>query len=347
LKYQLHGIAPGCGAVEQSPPLLCVVCGSHKDLIELSRDEERRVYSLHMPRPTPQIIGQCRENHESSRRASATPAFERPLGTPELPVFKTGLTVWAAMVKANRALYQPGEIDLPGCAIFSFDPHFDANPQELMDISRAVRELREKADLDPSLKAFAALVADDHSNFDRRVVPRSLTGDRDVYYTIVRIIRHRLPTGYIADRLVPVIADQKILSPVVLLPLELWSGDLIQDWKSIAGAQPPPVAPALPPLSFADYCKNPLVVSPGAAGEFQAIMAKQKLKNASLRVTEESGAFGMDLTTNPANSANEFGYPSQGIRLIVPHRCARNLMGIEINFVQSGQSRGFTFKRRT
>ena len=184
--------------------------------------------------PSQYIIDQCRKK----QARTAGWAFR-----PEARLFKYGKLVWGCVVKANRALYAPGKVDLPGCAIFSFDPYSDAHADELEAIRAIVFRLRGTAPQEPDMREFARIVSEDYAVLPRTLVPSRLTNGREVWYEEISFVRARLPAGYLVARLLPVIADATALRGIMLPPLNCWAEELVEDWSAKAAKIPPGVKP--------------------------------------------------------------------------------------------------------
>lgn len=296
-----------------------------------------------MPSSAPsRLIEECRRKHEAARATGVGPGAS----SAALDLFQRGRAVWGAIVMANSALYEPGRLPLPGCIAMSFDPWFDDNVDELAGIASAAFELRGTVATDPALSAFAGLVKDDYARPANHPIPRSLTSGRVVYYQLLQFVRERLPTGYLVHQVVPVIAGPGGSSPSMLLPLECWADELIAQWSKLAAGRRPPGVGCPAAIDLGEFMTNPLTISPATAAEVRKIVSVQHLRTPSLRVTEEHGAYGLDITDERPNPARDFSYESQGMRLVIDRNCARSLMGIEVDFVTSTRGRGFTFRRR-
>lgn len=53
-------------------------------------------------------------------------------------LLESGDVAWGALAQVNARMFLPGADDLPGVTVYSSDPHFDANPQDLRDVAAAL-----------------------------------------------------------------------------------------------------------------------------------------------------------------------------------------------------------------
>lgn len=154
-------------------------------------------------------------------------------------VYYEGRVAWAALVMANPRLYLLGDVDSTGMVVYSFDKQFDAGPQHLVRIAGSVGALKNTMPKDPILVAFAAEVRNDSPREIDRLVPPALTGSRQVRYETIYLQRNRMPGGYLAHTLFPVIISTSQPTQVMLLPCELWADELVEQWEEFARLKPP------------------------------------------------------------------------------------------------------------
>ena len=169
--------------------------------------------------------------HHGTFHAQLAPYHDR--------VYYEGRVAWAALVMANPRLYLLGEVDSTGTVVYSFDKQFDNEPQALVRIAGTIGALKNNMPKDPILVAFAAEVRNDTPREIDRLVPPALTNSRQVRYETIYLQRHRLPTGYLAHTLFPVVVSTSQPTQVMLLPWELWAPELVEQWGEIARLNPP------------------------------------------------------------------------------------------------------------
>ena len=184
-------------------------------------------------------------------------------------VFYEGRVAWGALVQANEGLYTRGDWDSTGALVYSFDRHFDANPQQLERIAANVGALKNAMPKDALLVTFAAEVRNDTPREIDRLVPPALCSGKQVRYETVYIQRHRLPTGYLAGQFFPVIISTSQPTQPMVLPLDAWTPELAEMWKAADRKKPtgkPPGARERPPIGGQPqrYHDDGYAPSPGA-----------------------------------------------------------------------------------
>jgi Fe-S cluster assembly iron-binding protein IscA len=161
-------------------------------------------------------------------------------------VYHEGRVAWASLVLAQPGLFTPGDFDSTATVVYSYDRHFDANPQQLERVAASVGALKSAMPKDALLVSFAAEVRNETPREINALVPVALTAGRQVRYETLYVQRHRLPTGYLAGQFFPVIISVGQPTQPMLLPLDLWSPDLVAAWQEAMRKKPPAAAPARP-----------------------------------------------------------------------------------------------------
>jgi hypothetical protein len=154
-------------------------------------------------------------------------------------VFRKGRIVWGALVRANEALFVPGEADLPGVLVYSEDDYFDARPAELRAIGARLAELRPGMLDDPVLKDLADNLTRPTVRLRNVPVPSAVT-QRPVRVTSFMGVRSHMPGGRMAGEWFPVLAHPGSVYPMVV-PAAFWSTGLREAWD--AGRLHPLAAP--------------------------------------------------------------------------------------------------------
>jgi hypothetical protein len=145
-------------------------------------------------------------------------------------VFRKGRIVWGALVRANEALFVPGEADLPGVLVYSEDEYFDARPAELRAIGARLAELRVGMLDDPVLKDLADNLTRPTVRLRSVPVPSAVT-QRPVRVTSFMGVRSHMPGGRMAGEWFPVLAHAGSAYPM-LVPGAFWSTGLREAWDA-------------------------------------------------------------------------------------------------------------------
>ena len=381
-------------------------------------------------------------------------------------VYHEGRVAWASLVLAQPVLYQLGDYDSTATVVYSYDRHYDANPQQLERIAASVGALKSAMPKDALLVSFAAEVRNETPREINAMVPVALTAGRQVRYETLYVQRHRLPTNYLAGQFFPIIISVGQPTQPMLLPLELWSPDLVAAWQEAMRKKPPahaaptrpihqgyddayaeqppqgaglrfggggapssaaargyrqqvqsaygvdpythdpytqepypqpahppgggfasrtppvpqqpvplptPVPPP-PPATYAPppaaaalavapapaptpapaprldaaaeaFARNPLQLSPAAAGSLRLSAQQQLLSQFKVRVSAADGSHRLDFAAAEPNPASDFVYDSAGVTLVIDLASARSLSGVQVDFGPSPHGIGFVFRR--
>lgn len=201
-----------------------------------------------------EIILDCQRRLDKVRRAGGSwfrggdgslnhGTFHAQLAPYHDRVYHEGKVTWGALVMAQPVLFSRGGNDSTGTIVYSFDKEFAVQPEMLVRVAGNVGALKKAVPKDPILVAFAAEVRNDEAREIDRMVPHSLTLNRQVRYETIYIQRHRLPTGYLAHTLFPIIISTAQPTQPMLLPLDYWAPELVEHWQELARRNPPAEAP--------------------------------------------------------------------------------------------------------
>jgi hypothetical protein len=144
-----------------------------------------------------------------------------------------GRIVWGCIVQANTTLFEPGADDHPAAIVYSTDPSFDGNPEELEAIAGALYSVKGEP-TDTELAEFSRILADETTRSMALRVPPRLAGGREVIYTSVMIRRWDLPERRLSAGSFPVLILPERTPCVLVAPWEWWSPALIAAWREPA-----------------------------------------------------------------------------------------------------------------
>jgi hypothetical protein len=151
-----------------------------------------------------------------------------------------GSVVWSALIKANRAMWEPGTAEYRfGMVVFSPDAPPEIAYQQLPLVLAKIHALMDsdEAELDTELRNFVAHLNDDNVSLDARCVPSSVWPHLRCYVADCLIVRAGLPGGILKHRPLPVLhtladnhEDGKF-GFVVALHQRSWSPAFLTEWK--------------------------------------------------------------------------------------------------------------------
>jgi hypothetical protein len=146
---------------------------------------------------------------------------------------KKGQVVWGSVAQVNMGMFFEGPIDLPGVSVYSTDPYYDENPQDLFAIGRACFQFKNTDPVDADFKPLAARLTDEFDGTVRMRLPNKLTEDREVYLAATMYHRSRLPGKMLRASLTPVVIAPDATEVNMVLQLPYWSETLRKSWDTL------------------------------------------------------------------------------------------------------------------
>lgn len=131
-----------------------------------------------------------------------------------------GQVVWAALIQADKLLFQPGPGDLTASLVYSTDLHFDSRPDILRQIAAELAVQR----------GGTAAPLDEGDAIGRLPVPTLLT-DREVLHASIIAFRKHLPGEAFKGLVFPVLTHPGT-SAVMVLPRRFWPAPLVSRWTT-------------------------------------------------------------------------------------------------------------------
>lgn len=143
-----------------------------------------------------------------------------------------GKVVWSALVQANNNLFSPGPDDHPALVAWSEDPFFDNHVDELQQIAQACFALKGIDQTEPDAQQLSQAVTSEMSRPLRMSIPTSITHGREVFVSVLLVVRRHLPAGHLTETIMPVWIDPEPTGIVILVPAGYWPASLMEAWKS-------------------------------------------------------------------------------------------------------------------
>ena len=137
-------------------------------------------------------------------------------------LYSEGKIVYGSILMANSLLsmdYEYGiSISNPGYVIYSMNPYYDENPNELLLLAEKIYSYRYKNIVPFEMQIFVELMEHENDSYYNIQVPLEMTDGREVFVTSVLFQRNHLPLLKIGGRLLPVFADSENLSTCLPVP---------------------------------------------------------------------------------------------------------------------------------
>jgi hypothetical protein len=151
-----------------------------------------------------------------------------------------GQVVWGFLVQANQILFHPSNRRvLPANVIYSPDTYFDDRVPELQDVAQGLFRLKGTSPRDKELKRFARAITDELARTMRLPLPRSLSEDKEAYFTTCLIQPSHLPGGHLAGGFFPLVICPEKTMAVMILPAHYWAEELRDFWAGDNGTRIP------------------------------------------------------------------------------------------------------------
>ncbi len=146
-------------------------------------------------------------------------------------LLREGVVVWGHLIQANRLLFEPGPLDHPCAALYSFDPYFDDRPELLEELGHGLYALKGQQVADAGLQRIADYLQDELERVISTRVPAIATGGRECVHSSMMVHRAHLPNGFLANGLFPVVAHPSATPTAMILPSQFWGEEMRRLWK--------------------------------------------------------------------------------------------------------------------
>ncbi len=272
-----------------------------------------------------------------------------------------GRVVWGAIAQVNVGMFAEGPADLPGVSVYSPDPHFDANPQDLRAIGHACFQFKNTDPTDPEFKALAARLTDEYDQTVRTPLPRRLTDGREVYFGATMFHRSRLPGGVLRAGVFPIVIAPQATEANMVLPLPYWSARLQETWAALgarldsapttstaervaAAAEKRPVDPH---AVWWDVEKCPVLVTPAMFTAFRSFVKQHGVTvqaHLALEIRPDGTKAASIAMTYYA--AREEQFDSNGVSVLIPRAQVDRFRGAIVDYQSTVFGTGIVVRLR-
>lgn len=133
-------------------------------------------------------------------------------------LYSKGKIVWAALVQANKALFDNGPDSCPAEVVY--DPSGKTPVHELERAARKLFSLKHTEPEEPELAEYAKHITNERARQCFKVPP--LISDRGLLTTVIFLWRFHLPNGKLTMPVIPILIDDRNEGVVTLLPANFW-----------------------------------------------------------------------------------------------------------------------------
>lgn len=145
-------------------------------------------------------------------------------------LYAEGKVVLANIFKANTHLFKSGEYDCPAAVVYSEDPYFEENFNELeiivsqlIDISNGYCDYSE-------FRNISRILNEEMSAHFNILLPQSMCEGRKVYFTTIMVHRKHLPASYLKSTWFPMLVCPSRTKASMILPYYFWDKNLAKMW---------------------------------------------------------------------------------------------------------------------
>lgn len=145
-------------------------------------------------------------------------------------LIEKGRVVWGHIVQANKLLFEAGAINSPANVLYSTDAYFD-DLAELPELAGTLFSTKGEQLDDPEVQRFADALAAERTRPLRLLLPKRMTGDREVCFSTIMVHREHLPTGMLSTPFFPLLVAPDVVDVTMILPCKFWDPLVIQLWN--------------------------------------------------------------------------------------------------------------------
>lgn len=146
-------------------------------------------------------------------------------------LLKQGKICYGALLQANSMLFKSGLGNNPAVILYSFDSYFEQNPQELRQLGAELFKYKNMTACPPELQYTISLIKNERSHIQNLKLPLNFTKGREVFFTVVMVVRKHLPRRKITGYIFPVLAAPEICKGAIILPKNYWTDNLVDLFK--------------------------------------------------------------------------------------------------------------------
>jgi len=145
-------------------------------------------------------------------------------------LISSGKIYYACLIQANMKIFKRGTNNYGACIVYSEDPYFDENPDELALVAQEIYKYKGTDNPPPDIKHFVDMITDERVYAYNEKLPSRMTQDpfgvdkeKVVYYTTLIIHRHHIPKKRLMRSIFPIITSPANLKSCMILPSHYWT----------------------------------------------------------------------------------------------------------------------------
>lgn len=146
----------------------------------------------------------------------------RPLFRKQKKIFRKGTVVAGALVQANNDIFEEGNGDRLACVVYSPDPYYNDNQDNLRELAESVYALKGLHKPAKEIKKLSRILTNETTQAFRMPIPTVLTDGREAFYTTILISRRHLPGNRLQDNVFPMLIAESGKPEAIVLPCSYW-----------------------------------------------------------------------------------------------------------------------------
>lgn len=145
-------------------------------------------------------------------------------------LFQYGQVIWGSLIQANTLMFEAGDEDSPGALVYSLEGEHLEDIGSLVEIAEALMALKgeDLFKVSAELRSFAEMITDERSVILHERLPDSLTGGKELYYSILTFPRKHLADGFLRNGIFPILVAPEHTKACTVLPSRFWPEDFIE-----------------------------------------------------------------------------------------------------------------------
>ena len=248
-------------------------------------------------------------------------------------LYAEGEVVWGAFVQANAVLSRLGPGNHPGTLIYSRHPEIDDDPRLLQTFARRLGALKHDESDDPDERRYGAMLYDEMKRAMRWRAPESCTSGLPVYSTSVMVCRKHIPRRVLVRTPLPILRHRDTVATIIV-PCWFWPRRFREEWELAAE-------------EMIEQSPRWVTVTDAAADHIRRLAKEHRFSGrwcVRVRIARSDDgskeSVRLDVDENYDEDRDRL-FRMNGFIVVMDREQADELRGVEIDFFDNGEQRGF------
>jgi Fe-S cluster assembly iron-binding protein IscA len=248
-------------------------------------------------------------------------------------LYAEGEVVWGTFVQANAVLSRPGPSNAPGTLIYSRHAEIDDDPRLLQTFARRLGALKHDESENEDEQRYGEMLYDEMKRAMRWRAPETCTSGLPVYSTSVMVCRKHLPRRVLIRTPVPILRHRDTVATIIV-PCWFWPRRFREKWEISADEL---IGQNTPWVTVTDVAADFIL----RTAQEQNLRGRWCVRVRFVRSDDgsrESIKLDIDLDYDEQHDRL---FRMEGFIVAFDRRQAEELRGVEIDFVDDGNRKGF------